>query len=121
MCTWLDGAYKRGLCVLQYLFLSSTVHVMKILLSLALLLISSCSIVTCSPDQQATETLQSFRRPKNIAFAVFAGGSSHTEWVLSIMEELSERGHHTTYLTRVCIHVYSNNTLYSTQISVYTE
>lgn len=106
-----------------HFFLQHYYIVMRILQSLLALLISSCSIATCSPDQQATETLlQSFRQPKNIAFAVFLGGSSHVEWVLSIMEELSKRGHHTTYLTRVCIHVCSNDALYhSTLTSIHIQ
>ncbi|KAL7323023.1 hypothetical protein PS15p_210984 [Mucor circinelloides] len=72
---------------------------MKLLLPLALL-VSGCNLASCSPDQQVSESLQSFRQPKNIAFCVSGGGSSHIEWVLSIMEELSNRGHVTTFLTR---------------------
>ncbi|KAI7891094.1 uncharacterized protein EV154DRAFT_589009 [Mucor mucedo] len=36
---------------------------------------------------------------KNIAFSVSPGGSSHHNWVLSIMDLLGQRGHNTTYLT----------------------
>ncbi|KAG1411923.1 hypothetical protein G6F58_008295 [Rhizopus delemar] len=38
--------------------------------------------------------------PKNIAFSCHFGGSSHIVWVLSILEELAARGHHTTFYTR---------------------
>ncbi|KAG0933917.1 hypothetical protein G6F32_010899 [Rhizopus arrhizus] len=38
--------------------------------------------------------------PKNIAFSCHLGGSSHIVWVLSILEELAARGHHTTFYTR---------------------
>ncbi|KAI9025336.1 hypothetical protein CLU79DRAFT_803657 [Phycomyces nitens] len=41
-----------------------------------------------------------FRVYKNIAFSCNAGGSSHINWVLMILEELAERGHNTTYITR---------------------
>lgn len=69
------------------------------------LLIPSCvflhSHASCNTDQ-VTEALQSFRQPKNIAFNVFGGGSSHANWVLSIVEELSMRGHSTLFVTKVC-------------------
>ncbi|KAG1141240.1 hypothetical protein G6F36_015726 [Rhizopus arrhizus] len=38
--------------------------------------------------------------PKNIVFSSSQGGSSHVVWVLSILEELAARGHHTTFYTR---------------------
>ncbi|KAF7721230.1 hypothetical protein EC973_005092 [Apophysomyces ossiformis] len=35
-----------------------------------------------------------FRTPKTILFSVAFGGSSHVNWVLNIMDELGQRGHH---------------------------
>ncbi|GAN01151.1 UDP-glucosyl transferase family protein [Mucor ambiguus] len=59
-------------------------------------------LVASIPDQgeASNMALQTFRQPKKIAFSVFSGGSSHTNWVLSIIEELSKRGHTTTFLTK---------------------
>jgi len=100
--TWWN-VYKKATCALISSF-DPLKLAMKLLLSLALL-VSSCNLASCSPNQQVSESLQSFRQPKNIAFCVSGGGSSHIEWVLSIMEELSNRGHITTFLTRVRINV----------------
>lgn len=36
---------------------------------------------------------------KNIAFSVSQGGSSHHNWVLTIIDLLAQRGHNITYLT----------------------
>ncbi|KAF7727862.1 hypothetical protein EC973_006975 [Apophysomyces ossiformis] len=49
---------------------------------------------------QAGELIEDFRTPKNIMFAGLMGGSSHINWVLNIVDELAERGHNVTYLTR---------------------
>ncbi|KAI9496739.1 hypothetical protein BDB00DRAFT_808570 [Zychaea mexicana] len=38
-----------------------------------------------------------FRSPRNVLFAVVAGGSSHTSWVAQILNELSKRGHSITF------------------------
>lgn len=47
------------------------------------------------------EIVQDFRTPKNIMFSCMYGGSSHMSWVLSILDELSNRGHSPHFLTRV--------------------
>ncbi|KAL7313971.1 hypothetical protein PS15m_007636 [Mucor circinelloides] len=74
---------------------------MKLLLSLLSSCLMATHIVASTPDQRANNaTWPSFRQPKKIAFNVFSGGSSHTNWVLSILEELSIRGHTTTFLTK---------------------
>jgi UDP:flavonoid glycosyltransferase YjiC (YdhE family) len=44
---------------------------------------------------------QTFREPKNILFGTMGGGSSHINWVLSILDELSTRGHNITFVTHV--------------------
>lgn len=48
---------------------------------------------------------------KNIAFSVSPGGSSHHNWVLSIMDLLGQRGHNTTYLTTVKTNLLRKNVL----------
>lgn len=84
-----------------------------------LLLISSI-LVACLSVTSATlevqpesnkastfEIVQDFRTPKNIMFSCMYGGSSHMSWVLSILHELSNRGHSLHFLTRVniCFHL----------------
>jgi hypothetical protein len=44
---------------------------------------------------------QTFREPKNIALAGGIGGTSHFAWVLSIMDELANRGHNMTFFAKV--------------------
>ncbi|KAK4510665.1 Phosphatidylinositol-4-phosphate 5-kinase [Mucor velutinosus] len=75
---------------------------MKPLLSLVACCLMAVSLVACALNQEGASnaTLQTFRQPKKIAFSVFSGGSSHANWVLSIIEELSKRGHITTFLTK---------------------
>jgi hypothetical protein len=46
---------------------------------------------------------ESYDQPKNIGFAGFVGGSSHYTWVLTILDELKDRGHNVTFFTKVCI------------------
>lgn len=77
---------------------------MKVVLSLIASCLMAASLVASVPDQgegASNTTLQTFRQPKNIAFSVFSGGSSHANWALSIIEELSKRGHATIFLTKV--------------------
>ncbi|KAL0140547.1 glycosyltransferase family 1 protein [Mucor lusitanicus] len=76
---------------------------MKVVLSLIASCLMAASLVASVPDQgegASNTTLQTFRQPKNIAFSVFSGGSSHANWALSIIEELSKRGHATIFLTK---------------------
>lgn len=40
---------------------------------------------------------------KNIAFGVSIGGSSHHNWVLSIIDLLGQRGHNLSYLATASI------------------
>ncbi|KAI8877854.1 glycosyltransferase family 1 protein [Backusella circina FSU 941] len=47
----------------------------------------------------AFELKETFRTPKNILFGTVGGGSSHINWVLSILDELADRGHNITYVT----------------------
>lgn len=58
-----------------------------------------CHLVLAHVDQ--LEMLQTFREPKNIAFSALMGGSSHINWVLSILDELTTRGHTTFFVTKV--------------------
>ncbi|KAI8878504.1 glycosyltransferase family 1 protein [Backusella circina FSU 941] len=43
---------------------------------------------------------ESYNEPKNIGFAGFVGGSSHYTWVLTILDELKDRGHNVTFFTK---------------------
>lgn len=47
------------------------------------------------------EISPNFRSAKNVMFSCMYGGSSHVSWVMTILEELSLRGHSAFYLTRV--------------------
>ncbi|CEG78476.1 hypothetical protein RMATCC62417_13078 [Rhizopus microsporus] len=68
-------------------------------ISLALLLTAS-NFVFGSAEQTTFDLEPDFRTRKNILFSAGFGGSSHVVWVLSILEELQARGHHTIYYTR---------------------
>jgi hypothetical protein len=71
------------------------------LFSASLLCLSSHSFVSASsPDDLAT-IFQTFREPKKMGFAGAIGGSSHFNWVLSIMDELADRGHNITFFAKV--------------------
>jgi hypothetical protein len=72
-------------------------------LTFSLLSASLLSLFLISPSAATEEPIisQTFREPKNIAFAGGLSGSSHYTWVLSIMNELAERGHNTTFFTKV--------------------
>ncbi|KAG1446902.1 hypothetical protein G6F56_009427 [Rhizopus delemar] len=49
----------------------------------------------------AKESLtETYHEPKHIMFMSTFGGSSHVSWVLTILDELSKRGHKITYVTR---------------------
>jgi hypothetical protein len=71
--------------------------------SVLLLLTSAVVGSTPSSDESIFELVQNFRESKNIMFSCMYGGSSHVVWVLSILEELSNRGHSTFFITRVCL------------------
>lgn len=45
---------------------------------------------------------------KNFAFVGLMGGSSHFNWVLSIGNQLCERGHNFTFIASVSITAYDN-------------
>jgi hypothetical protein len=54
--------------------------------------------------QQDYGSLQeNYADPRNIMFISMHGGSSHVTWVFSFLDELSNRGHSITYVTRVNI------------------
>lgn len=46
---------------------------------------------------------QDFRETKKVLFSAMFGGSSHVHWVISILDELSSRGHNTSFITKVTI------------------
>ncbi|KAI9482826.1 MAG: hypothetical protein EXX96DRAFT_518686 [Benjaminiella poitrasii] len=46
------------------------------------------------------EVEQTFRKPKRVAFSVLFGGSSHVNWVLSILDELTNRGHSAYFIAK---------------------
>ncbi|KAF7723895.1 hypothetical protein EC973_001518 [Apophysomyces ossiformis] len=68
-----------------------TIRFISLLISLALCLLSRA---------WAEQLQEDFRSPKTIVFSATMGGASHVKWVLSILNELAERGHHTIFLTK---------------------
>lgn len=69
--------------------------------------ILSASLLVCSATAntllQMKHTFRDIEGPKNIAFCAIMGGASHYTWVLSIEEELGQRGHNVSLVTTVCI------------------
>jgi hypothetical protein len=61
------------------------------------------TLVSMTLCVQSFELGEPFRQPKNILFGSVGGGSSHINWVLSILDELANRGHNITFVTHVCI------------------
>lgn len=51
-------------------------------------------------DVTTYQVTDNFRTSKNILFSCMYGGSSHVNWVLTILEELSNRGHSTFFQTK---------------------
>lgn len=47
---------------------------------------------------------QGFRETKKVLFSAMVGGSSHVHWVVSILDELSSRGHNTSFITKVIVY-----------------
>jgi hypothetical protein len=48
---------------------------------------------------------------KNVAFFATFGGSSHYNWVLSVVDELGSRGHNSFFITGVSLQVYQREFL----------
>ncbi|KAI8884523.1 glycosyltransferase family 1 protein [Backusella circina FSU 941] len=69
----------------------------NLLLFLSVLLLSNFSTAEGDNLLSLTET---YFQPKNIGFVCAIGGSSHTTWVLTILDELADRGHNVTFLTK---------------------
>ncbi|KAG1316825.1 hypothetical protein G6F62_013256 [Rhizopus arrhizus] len=69
-------------------------------LSFALLSVANCISFGTAAGEDTFQLALDYRVPKNIAFSCHFGGSSPIMWVLSILEELAARGHHTTFYTR---------------------
>ncbi|KAG0904724.1 hypothetical protein G6F33_012713 [Rhizopus arrhizus] len=69
-------------------------------LSFALLSVANCISFGTAAGEDTFQLALDYRVPKNIAFSCHFGGSSPVMWVLSILEELAARGHHTTFYTR---------------------
>lgn len=75
---------------------------MKITSTIFLISSALASIAAVDDSTSTFEVLDSFREPKNIAFSALIGGSSHSVWVLSILNELAvNRGHKAFFFTRV--------------------
>ncbi|KAG1278110.1 hypothetical protein G6F66_012138 [Rhizopus arrhizus] len=69
--------------------------------TLSFALLTAASYINLgSAQENILDLVQTFREPKNILFSVSMGGSSHSVWVLSILEELAARGHHAKFFTR---------------------
>ncbi|KAG0775357.1 hypothetical protein G6F22_013361 [Rhizopus arrhizus] len=74
---------------------------MKLLiLFFALLSVASYISSGMTAGENSFQLALDYHVPKNIVFSCHFGGSSHIVWVLSILEELAARGHHTTFYTR---------------------
>ncbi|KAG1139238.1 hypothetical protein G6F37_010086 [Rhizopus arrhizus] len=74
---------------------------MKLLiLSFTLLSVASYISSGMATGEDTFHLALDYHVPKNIVFSCYFGGSSHVVWVLSILEELAARGHHTTFYTR---------------------
>ncbi|KAG0927358.1 hypothetical protein G6F30_012745 [Rhizopus arrhizus] len=74
---------------------------MKLLiLSFALLSVASYISSGMTAGENSFQLALDYHVPKSIVFSCHFGGSSHIVWVLSILEELAARGHHTTFYTR---------------------
>ncbi|KAG1409239.1 hypothetical protein G6F58_009385 [Rhizopus delemar] len=69
-------------------------------LSFALLSVANCISFGTAAGEDTFQLALDYHVPKNIVFSCYFGGSSHIVWVLSILEELAARGHHTTFYTR---------------------
>ncbi|KAG0865802.1 hypothetical protein G6F16_009949 [Rhizopus arrhizus] len=69
-------------------------------LSFALLSVASYISSGTAAGENTFQLALDYHVPKNIVFSAAQGGSSHVVWVLSILEELAARGHHTTFYTR---------------------
>ncbi|KAG1587657.1 hypothetical protein G6F48_005792 [Rhizopus delemar] len=69
-------------------------------LSFALLSATSYISSGMTAGDNLFQLASDYHVPKNIAFSCHFGGSSHIVWVLSILDELAARGHHTTFYTR---------------------
>lgn len=63
--------------------------------------ISVASIFLCGTSYGKETLVEDYFEPKHVMFMSTFGGSSHVNWVLSILNELSKRGHRITYVTRV--------------------
>lgn len=59
------------------------------------------SLLLCGQSYAQERLIENYNEPKHIMFMTTFGGSSHVSWVLSILDELSKRGHKITYVTRV--------------------
>ncbi|KAG1044389.1 hypothetical protein G6F43_011462 [Rhizopus delemar] len=66
----------------------------------ALLSVANCLRFGAAAGENTFQLALDYHVPKNIVFSAAQGGSSHVVWVLSILEELAARGHHTTFYTR---------------------
>jgi hypothetical protein len=79
-------------------------RLLKGLLGILSLFVIASSVIGSEKEQQqqqAFELFENYGEPKNILFSALYGGSSHVNWVLNILQELSSRGHTASYITRV--------------------
>ncbi|KAI8883839.1 glycosyltransferase family 1 protein [Backusella circina FSU 941] len=71
------------------------------LFSASIFLLSNLSPVVATESNADLLTLrETYFESKNIGFVAPMGGSSHMTWVLTILDELNERGHNITFFTR---------------------
>jgi hypothetical protein len=68
---------------------------------LSIISVSSLLLYAANALDMTKPTFRDLDGYKNIAFSAFVGGSSHYNWVLSIGEELGQRGHNFSFLTWV--------------------
>ncbi|KAI8889963.1 glycosyltransferase family 1 protein [Backusella circina FSU 941] len=76
-------------------------HTTKLLFSASVfLLLNFSTFATATTGDNSVSLKETYFEQKNIGFFCALGGSSHTTWVLTILDELAERGHNVTFLTK---------------------
>lgn len=90
-------SYLVSLSIFLFLYLLLTCQMMK------LLWLFCFGLLSLSAADQTFQLNSSFRsdKGKNIVFGAFVPGSSHVNWVLRFLDELTLRGHNVTFVTVV--------------------
>lgn len=84
-------------------------------------IISSSLLLSVVNAQSTPKTLERTYNEdsfKNLAFFAAFGGSSHYNWVLTVMDELGLRGHNTTFITNVRIYSMYYKSLFFSNLDI---